>query len=155
MIINVATTAAVYVCYQLNLSYIWYAEVKNLMSYLNITYGVQWHTFDWSIHIYASKHTNMTRWSGTSSSLLYVFLDELFGQHYLTTPSSSTHVVQSTTPVPTSKSTTTAVTTQRTTPVVINQTSATSGNYHTNSDMLLWYRNRLRMFYFLFVCLFV
>ncbi|XP_022323933.2 uncharacterized protein LOC111124920 isoform X2 [Crassostrea virginica] len=55
------------------------------------------------------------------SSCIY----ELFGQLYLTTPSqrppSSTHVVQSTTPVPTSKSTTTAVTTQRTT-----QTSATS-----------------------------
>lgn len=69
----------------------------------------------------------MTPWSGTSSSLLYVSLDELFGQLYLTTPSqrppSSTHVVQSTTPVPTSKSTTTAVTTQRTT-----QTSATSGS---------------------------
>ena len=145
--------------FNLTLSYIWYAEVKNLMSYLNITNGVQWQTFDWSIHIYiyVSKHTNTKPWSVTSSSLLYV-LDELFGQPYLTTssqrPPSSTHVVHSTTPVPTSKSTTTAVTTQRTAPVVINQTSATSGNYHTNSDMLLWYRNRLRMFYFLFVCLF-
>ena len=77
---------------------------------------------------YVSKQTNMTPWSGTSSSLLYVSLDELYGQLFLTTPSSSTHVVQSTTFVPTSKSTTTAVTTQRTTQVVINQTSATSGS---------------------------
>ena len=69
----------------------------------------------------------MTPLSVTSSSLLYV-LDELFGQLYLTTPPSSTHVVQSTTSVPTSKSTTTAVTTQQTTQVVINQTSATSGS---------------------------